>query len=293
MKIDFLWHGMNDNRERMNDGLFKAMETIEEDHEVNYKEPTDDIDSDIVLYWEAPCTYRGEFSEEYKRVLELDLPTALLFAGGPLQEEWVDGFDLAFVESEVNEQDFEETGVPYKRAFGINDEIFQLMDFETEWTGVHHCTCASWKRVELLAEALQEEALVFGKFQPSDPRPFQDCENHGAEVRGQQSYSRTAELLNKCEVLVQTSSSRGGGQRATLEAMACGLPVIAMEDSPKNKEFVIESENGVIAQPNADSIRQAVDKVIREDWSTREYIENNWTAEHYANSLLEGIEQII
>jgi glycosyltransferase involved in cell wall biosynthesis len=201
---------------------------------------------------------------------------------------------LLFVESEINENDCEKWGLPYKRAFGINDNFFiQYIDLDKEWIAVHHGTCASWKRQQLLAEAMGEDALIFGREQENDSQPFDKAEELGAEVkRGHQPYEETAKLLNQCEVMVQTSNFWGGGQRATLEAMACGLPVVAMKDSPKNCEFVRESGNGKIVDPEPDQIREAVYELRDFDKDTTEYVKNNWTAEHYANSLKEGICQL-
>jgi glycosyltransferase involved in cell wall biosynthesis len=294
MKIAFVWQGWDERFSHWNDGLRQAMRIIEEDHTVTYYNPWDDnIQGDVLLYWEAPCTINGKNAEYYNRVRSLPIRKALLFAGGPLQKEWVIGFDLLFVESEINAKECRELNIPYRTAFGINDSIFKPMDFPKVFKGIHHGTCASWKRQGLVGEALGKDAILVGRWQPEDPQPFRDAQKAGAHIVGEMSYETVNTFLNLSECLVQTSDFWGGGQRATLEAMAVGLPVVCMTDSPKNREYVEACGAGVVCEPNVEAIREAVYEIST--WSDEDkkvgidYVRENWTARHYALSLLDGI----
>ncbi|MCM1495530.1 MAG: glycosyltransferase family 4 protein [Bacteroides sp.] len=51
----------------------------------------------------------------------------------------------------------------------------------------------------------------------------------------------------------------------TLEAMAASKPVITATDSGGPLEFVVQHENGIIAEPNASAIAEAMDRM----WSSR------------------------
>mgnify|MGYP006321665743 CR=1 FL=1 len=92
---------------------------------------------------------------------------------------------------------------------------------------------------------------------------------------------------------LQTSEYWGGGQRCTLEALACDVPVICMTDSPKNREYVEESGCGLVVEPNAQNISDAVHIVKATDYGTRgsDYVKSKWTSKHYADNLLEWINQ--
>ena len=285
MKIAFVWQGVSGRYGQWKDGLWKAMQIIGKQHEVRLFEPTGDIEGfapDWVLYWEAPCTYKGKDSENYKRICALPFKKALLFAGGQIEPMWVKDFDHIFVESQIDADTCERLELPYSKAFGYNDDIFKPAKSPKIWKGMHHATCASWKRTWLMTEVLKEKSLVCGRYQETDPKCWMKAAEHNALILPEQSAESIAALLNASEWLVQTSEFWGGGQRATLEAMACGTPVIAMSDSPKNCEFIRETGFGVICDPNPDSIRAALE--TPRNFKTPDL--SRWTGEEYAAAIL-------
>lgn len=293
-KIAFVWQGISGRYGQWKDGLWAAMKIIEQTHEVTYHEPTDEIPEDaVILYWEAPCTINGKDADNYNRVRNLPNRKALLFAGGPIKKEWLEGFDHVFWESKVNGEEFEALGVSNSLAFGINEQIMKPQISVLRWDGIHHGTCASWKRQWLVGEALGQAGLVVGRYQETDPKPFDDCKKFGTTVMDEQTPEMIAKLLNQSFTCVQTSDKWGGGQRCTLEALACNLPVICMTDSPKNREYVEESGCGIVTEPNAQNIARAVAIAKSTDWGSkgRDYIMKNWTSQHYANNLLQWIEK--
>lgn len=299
MKIGFVWQGSSDDAvfAHWNDGLREAMRVIEQKHTVFYYEPWDDItDVDVILYWEAPCTVNGPNSLHYQKVQNNGAKKALLFAGGPLEKEWVLGFDLLFIESEINEKECDELGIPYVRAFGINDRVFTPEKQPKVFDGIHHGTCASWKRQWLVAKALEDKALICGRYQQEDPRAFDESREHGALVLGEMRQGPLNSLLNASWSMVQTSDYWGGGQRATLEAMSAGVPIICMEDSPKNREFVEESGAGIVVRPDYRAIQDAVEEI--KGWTEEqrlrghEYVQSKWTAKQYADTILTTIESL-
>lgn len=296
MRIAFCWTGGVKNKDRFdrwNDGLRAAMRLIEAEHEVTYHEPDEELPTvDWILFWEAPCTHASEvWGKAYKNIQYSGQKKALLFAGGPIQYNWVEGFDHVFVESSINKDDFNRIGVKNSTAFGVNTDIFRpLPNANKLYTTVTHGTCASWKRQNLVGEAFKEKALVFGQPQDTDPRMFDECRAFGCEVLLEQTYENTNALLNSAEVAVNCADFWGGGQRATLEAMACDIPVVVMSDSPKNREYVEESECGYIVNPDPQSIVIGVNTALQmKKPKSREYVMSKWTPEHYKNALLNGI----
>lgn len=295
-KVAFVWYGITGRYGIWKDGLWAAMRLLEKEYDVTYHEPTDEIPEDaVVLLWEAPCTAQSrENAWWYERMCSLPNKKILLFAGGPLKREWMDRFDHICVESRINAKECEEQGLPYSTAFGINSDIFRPMGLEKTYDGIHHGTCASWKRQWLVGETLRDKALIVGRGQDSDPSPFQRCRDAGATVLDEKEPEDVAILLNSSLACVQTSDYWGGGQRCTLEAMACGIPPIVMSDSPKNREYVEESGFGLVCDPDGESIRRAVEEIRAnppDPRKGREYIESKWTPRHYAKSLKAAIEK--
>lgn len=298
MKIAFCWQGISGRYGHWDDGLKKAMELIAREHTVTYHEPHERIkDVDVILYWEAPCTIQGKDKMNYLNILTNPIPKALLFAGGPLKKEWVEGFDMLFVESQINADECEKLGIPYRIAFGVNTDIFNPQTQPKVFDAIHPATCASWKRLDLFAKSLKEKGVVCGRRQETDPSGFDECKKQGTLLLPEVSYPVLASLMNASHMLVQTSDFWGGGQRATLEALACGIPVICMEDSPKNREYVEESGAGIVVKPEVGAIREGIETI--KEWSAYdkqkgiEYVATKWTAAHYAVSLLQGIKQIV
>ncbi len=297
MKIAFVWQGVSNPKifQQWNDGLRQAMRIIEKEHEVIYCEPFDEINADLILYWEAPCTINGQNKDNWEKVRKSPIKKALLFAGGPLQKEWVEGFDHIFVESKINADECASLGLPHSIAFGINDEIFKPEIQPKVFDGIHQGTCASWKRQWLIGESLGPKGVVCGRFQETDRRPFEECIKQGSLVLPEIPAKAVCSLLNASHTMVQTSDFWGGGQRATLEALACGIPVICMSDSPKNREFVEESGCGEVVNPTKEQIRLAIER-IKENTNLGqqgiEYVKSKWTAQHYANNLLKVINSL-
>lgn len=303
LKIGFVWQGISEQsvRDRWMDGLWYAMNKIGKKHKVTFYEPWDDIvDQDIILYWEAPCTAQGGNGGHYNKVRNTPIKKALLFAGGPIKKEWVTGFDMLFLESKLNEKECDDLGIPWHHAFGINNKIFKPRQGNGKtnktYDGMLHGTCASWKRQWLIGEAVGNKGLLIGRGQDSDPYPFNRCRELGVEVIGNSSAYFIRDRMLDCYTLINPCDYWGGGQRATLEAMAVGLPVICCTDSPKNIEFIEESGFGRVVEPTAHAIKHAVDELKANPLDRRigiKYVNDKWSGDIYAEQIMEGIKKIL
>lgn len=298
LKIQFCWQGISGVYGHWNDGLRGAMNIIEKEHEVRYCEPKDvDENADIILYWESLSTAAGKDRDNFYRIQLSPLPKILLFAGGPVEKKWCDGFDLFLVESKINEEEFEALGLPWQRAFGVNTDIMKPEKQPKVFDAYFPSTCAGWKRQGLFAQALKDRGVISGRWQESDPIGFIEARKNHTLVLPELSYEAVSALFNASICCVNTSSYWGGGQRVTLEAMSCGIPVIAMSDSPKNREYVEESGCGVVCEPDPLSIKDAIDEIKTWDKNKsedcRKYIESRWTHRHYASAIMNGIKKVL
>lgn len=301
MKIMFYWFGFDGRYGKWEDGLAAAMKLIEQKHEVRYRDVNDktieeahEWKPDIVLFWEAPVCQRGKDADMWFSVCNLPYKKALLFAGGPLKAIDVKDFDLVFTESAINDEDCEREGIPYKRAFGVNTQIFNPEKLDKLYDGSMAATFADWKRHTLFAQALGDKGAVMGRKQEHDLNGFNACIVRKVNVFSEGTAADVARMINQSHVVVNTSEFWGGGQRCTLEAMACGVPVLVMLDSPKNREYVEESGAGIVCEPNAEAIKEAFKQLTPEmGLKGFEYVQSKWTERHYASALLSGIQSIL
>lgn len=295
MIISFCW--INGTEPRLsgqwNDGLAEAMRLIEKEHTVIYHDQhsTTWQDCDVVLLWEAPCTAKGEYADFYNAIRKSDKKKILLFAGGPIDFLDAVGFDLYLVESELNEKEFKAIGLPWMRAFGVNTRVMKPETREKKYRGFMQATFAEWKRHSLFANALGVSGCVAGRLQQNDRQGYYDCQERGVTIFMEQPADKIAELINESETVVNTASYWGGGQRCTLEAMACGVPVVVMSDSPKNIEYVLESGAGVVCEPTPEAIREAVEQA-KTLTGGYEYVQSKWTERHYADNIMKAINQV-
>ncbi len=288
MKISFVWQGVTEAAATWDDGLWAAMKILETQYEVEYVEPWGDITGDVILYWEAPCTINGDNQAHYNRVRTMNKPRALLFAGGPIEKPWVTGFDLLFLESRINEEECDALGIPHIRAFGVNTAIFKPESLEKTYDAMLHGTFAGWKRQTLFAKTFGTRGLAVGKVQAQDRQGYVDCQERGVTIVENATREEVATLLNQTKVSVNCAEFWGGGQRATLEAMACDVPVICMTDSPKNAEYIEEAGVGLVVPPEPERILAAWER-LQNTRGGRDYVLSKWTPEHYATNLIKGI----
>jgi glycosyltransferase involved in cell wall biosynthesis len=90
----------------------------------------------------------------------------------------------------------------------------------------------------------------------SDLRLHAKFEDVRVEFRGNISNDLLPQELNNAEIFILPSLFEGN-PKALLEAMACGLPVIAT-DVVGNQELIKHKENGYLCETSVESIREAI-----------------------------------
>ncbi len=291
MRIAFLWEGVTEFRYRLTDGLGLALELLKQKHEIRYFEPYDAIlihgfKPDVILHWAPLC------GNDHFPVINLPYKKAIAFGGGPIEPNNVDGYDLYFTESAINEKEFTHFGKPWMRAFGINEQIFKPENLEKKYDGCFAGTFARWKRPELFAKAVGSRGIAVGLHQKHEKECYEVCLEEGLEVHDEISREQIATFINQSHTVVNPSDLWGGGQRLTLEAMACNVPPIVMSDSPKNIEYVEESGFGLIVDPNVEAIKEAISSLKGKPCNSREYILEKFSIQKYADALEKGLSQL-
>ena len=264
-------------------------EYIRYEYSTNVKEAVLSEEPDAILVF-------GDLSRPLLGELrDCGIPVALAFTGG-LFDQYEDVPKVIFVESKVYYDRFKSHGRNVVRAFGTNTDIFHPTPQPKLFDACYPSTMALWKRSHLFAEALGSKGIACGWFQPHEPQVWEEYQKHGVFLLHHQNAESVNLIYNASKTCVVTAGSDGGCQRTVLEAMACGIPVVAMNDSDKTTEYVLESGFGRIVAPQPSAILAAVQDLIVEAPNPQvgiDYINSKYTQHHYAKALKEGIEGIL
>ena len=152
--------------------------------------------------------------------------------------------------------------------------------------GVHHLL-ASWKRL-----ALKNAELVLVGNPHKEIKPFLDAAAGDASVKLAGFTSNVQNELRRCSVFVFPSECEGFA-KSTLEAAACGLPLIATRASG---DAIVDGETGIMIPPDdVDALCHAI-KQARDNQSAlaemgrraRLRVEKYFTWDHYRARMLHG-----
>jgi glycosyltransferase involved in cell wall biosynthesis len=226
--------------ETWRDGLWAALQLLAEDFEVmpvnlaTGETPPPEGDH-ILMAW-------GDFDsapEAACRHLKARVK-ALQMGGMAMSSIPIDNYDVVFAETDWHRRSLAEVR-GHKRvrhAFGVNTDIYyphhpvmKLFDWITvgSWT--------YWKRQYLLTNKPGTKLAVGERYIDSNPEEapvvVADHLRAGITVSPFVSPERLAQLYNASRACYIPAELLGGGERAVLEARACGLPVIVEQDNPK------------------------------------------------------------
>jgi len=317
LQISFLWDWENPWIQMLTwrDGLARAIQILSQEWDVkcysigentifqhdyfpiylkpNSKELAEFILSDrpdVILVW-------GDFTRPTIPYLaHKGIPMALCLAGGTFRD-YVDCFDLIFVESEVYYQQLKSEGKNVRKAFGTNTELFKPIKQPKIFDAVNSSTFAYWKRHKLFAEAMRGyKSFCFGwMYKTHEVECWTEPQERKVMIAPHIGANVIPFILNASYTSLITSNSQGGSQRSVLEAMACGIPPIVMCDSNKTTEYVKESGFGKIVLPEVNDIREAIDYLKKNPPNPQEgvdYIKSKYTEHHYAQKLKDGLLSI-
>jgi glycosyltransferase involved in cell wall biosynthesis len=95
---------------------------------------------------------------------------------------------------------------------------------------------------------------------------------------------------NMADIFIQPSIGKEAFGITLIEAMACGVPVIASNNGGM-KEIVKNGENGFLFEiNNKEDLKEKILKAMNMTFNTREYVKNNFTWKITVNKLLEEID---
>lgn len=260
------------------------------------KRRVQEFNPDVILFW-------SDMTREHIPILkELGKPMAVCFAGGqPFGPYWA-LFEHIFTESQSYLMAFQNRGfgAQVSTAFGTNTRLFdpahpmargQFKIFDVCFPA----TYCDWKRHKLFADAVRGMSVVTAGYMYADHETYcwEAAQGAGALALPHVSAETLRAIYASSKTCVITSHSTGGSQRTVLEAMAMNVPLVVMADSDKTSEYVIDAGEGVVVEPEPNAIRAAIDEMKHRCVNTRDYVLAKWSEQHYADSIIQGLEKIV
>jgi len=224
------------------DGLYAALELLERNHDITWINlaTTPDLklldgQYDIALGW-------GAFGSDVDTILRTlnNQPIALCIAGNAIAPYDVHDYEVLFHETYWYEPIIEEHPNKY-HAFGVNTDIFRPLASYPQWDVISVGAYALWKR-QLDVAKKDGKKLLIGEIQSGNLEEslsiMYHLSLHGCYLSGMRSPEELAELYNQSKLCYIPADINGGGERAVLEARACGIGVEVNNDNPKLKELM-------------------------------------------------------
>jgi len=209
--------------------------------------------------------------------------------------------DGIIVPSEAARQSFIDCGCGAKTTVvqpGVDHQVFRPPDAERKRNSQLFRACyvgrlelakgifyllEAWKRLRLA----HSELVLVGEIRPEVHSILKDSSSHNIRLAGLVPADRVAEYYQQSQLFLFPSVNEGLAL-ALLEAMACGLPVVATAQSGA-KECVTEGVDGfIVPSRNMDALADAIlwcyhhpDELKAMGKAARRKVESRFTLEHY------------
>jgi glycosyltransferase involved in cell wall biosynthesis len=221
---------------------------------------------------------------------------------GPLvdrREREFEMCDRIIVPSEAARQSFVECGCGSKATVvwpGVDHHVFRPPQAERNSPVFRACYVGrvelakglfylleAWKRLRLP----HSELVLVGEIRPEVQSILRDCSSHNIRLAGLVPPDRVAQYYQQSSLFLFPSVNEGLAL-VLLEAMACGLAVVATAQSGA-KECVTEGKEGfVVPGRDVDALAEAIlwcyhrpDELARMGKAARRKVENQFTLKHY------------
>lgn len=235
------------------DGLWAALNIIKHEYDVtfyNLQNATSLIDIqsyDMILAWGGFGSPADHFSQKIKDRFP-DKKIALCLGGYAPPSVPPNYYDIIFYETEWSKDwVLEHTTAPgvflkLIHAFGVNTDIYTpWKEAPIIWDYMSVGSFSYWKRHHLILSKPGAK-MVVGEIQKENWQESFDIISDlllaGVGISDMVYPTKLRNLYNCAGTIYIPASEVGGGERAVLEARACGKNVEIEEDNPKLKELL-------------------------------------------------------
>ncbi len=254
----------------------------------------------FVLIW-------GDLTRPCIPLLTSLYPSGICYAGGQSMPTKCHLFDVMLVENDSYKEIYSSM-MGHKNvhiAFGTNTTLFQPNpSLPKVWDALFPASYIGWKRHHLYAEACldlkkrmpEARFMACGTMNARDMDAYNACVKAGIFATQYLPAHVLPDFYNAARVVVITSHWTGGSQRAVLEAMACNVPVIVMEDSDKTSEYLRKAGlPECICKPDPRAIADKMYEFISQGKKvhTRDWVLNNYREYEYANHIYLHIKKVL
>lgn len=225
------------------DGLWAALNLLEEDFYITKENlqlnNRSGVNPDFVLGWGGFNSPVDQYLNRFK-VNGYKIPKKGLCIGGNAFP-YYEGYDVLFYETEWTKKYLKlpENSV---HAFGINSDIYNQpnLPFPLIWDYIGVGSLSNWKRWEKMIDK-KGIKLVVGEYQKENSAESGNIANHllsnNVMVSNMVNPYDLSNFYHWSRTAYIPADINGGGERAVLEARACGLKV-EIEDNPKLEELL-------------------------------------------------------
>lgn len=232
---------VHENEVTVQDGLWAALRIMEKDfliqeHNLRTLTPPPS-DYDVVLGW-------GAFGSRVDAVVsQLPGKRALCIGGTAGTPDSIHAYQVVFFETYWDlDTRLSTTRHPHLvHAFGVNTDIYRPLELPKVWDYLTVGAFAAWKR-QFLLEDKPGLRLAVGQIQKNNLDEslgiIGGLLGAGVAISDMVPAEKLALLYNLSRKCYIPADINGGGERAILEARACGIPVEIAGDNPKNFELV-------------------------------------------------------
>lgn len=267
------------------DGLRKALQIIGQKHEVQWylggDEPEETFEGWIIPWGVGSLPFNYTI-KKYTKARK-----ALLCAGHPQDTANFEKFEAIFVESPAVARQIVHPKVIL--AFGADTDFFKPRKTEKMFDVFFPATYSQWKRQDLLFAATWNlKTLTCGVVQPDGESVYQGFKKDVTHytIAGLVPSRLIAQLYNLSHVVCITAWH--GSERTTLEAMASNVPLVITRDN--ELACSLTNDEAIKVDPESHAIREGIDESLSKYVNTRNYVLNKYSAERYAEKILEVIE---
>ena len=246
MKIAILYHIPNNSikYEKWHDGFTKAIELLKKDSlleidMINFFDKTDielnnynfvfikwGFGSSMQSYCQKYFSQKGKKCKIGIFISSIKIPTT----------NDINFFDILFYETEwyKNYANLNRHSNIY-HAFGIDTQVMRNLNIQKKYDYIFVGNVTDYKRPEKLIEKPGNK-LVVGFL--DNKKTVDELKLNGIEVKNFVEYNELSKLYNASRICYVPCRVDGGGERAVLEARACGLKVEIENDNKKLLELL-------------------------------------------------------
>jgi glycosyltransferase involved in cell wall biosynthesis len=223
------------------DGLWAAIELLRQDfviYKVNVAlDAPHETPADFILGW-------GAFNSKVDKMLqsvETDVPKGLCVGSSASDPIGMEKYAVLFCETEwfrAKVKDHPNT----IHAFGINTDIYwKTLHTAKIWDWITVGAFSTWKRQNLLLKKPGVK-MAIGEIQKDNYaeslKIISQLLTEGVAISDMVPSEVLSRIYNASRNVYIPAITQGGGERAVLEARACGIPVVVEGDNPKLMELL-------------------------------------------------------